>query len=228
MQERGELARHGHHRPFFRVHSPAVGQYQAPAAQITVGTEGTQDVLGTAHQEPAEHRIPPFGDPELGLPRAGLVLAGAQAKVGAHRAAPPKPSGILNGEHVAERGEETHPPDLSELPGLGILRRGHRLESLLDGANLLGEAGEQAQQGAQGLLDLRRELRGDFADEGGSRARRQATTDRFHGPADVIDELGSSADQAVASAELGEIGLGLKAAVTDRLEEGGIESAEPS
>ena len=70
-------------------------------------------------------------------------------------------------------------------------------------------------------------MRRDLADKGGGGACRQAAAHGLHRAADVIDELGAGAHQAVAGAELGEIDLGLSAAVADRLEERRIEAPQP-
>ena len=48
MEEDGQLAGHRHHRSLLGVLASAFGELETPAAEITVRTEGPEDVLGAA------------------------------------------------------------------------------------------------------------------------------------------------------------------------------------
>jgi hypothetical protein len=95
MEERRQLARDCDYRPFLRIAAAAFGEAQAPAAEITVGAKRPEDVLGPADEQAAEHGVAAFGDAQLGLPCAGVVLPRAQAEVCTHRAARPEAARVL-------------------------------------------------------------------------------------------------------------------------------------
>jgi hypothetical protein len=61
-----------------------------------------------------------------------------------------------------------------------------------------------------------------FGCEGCGRDFWQPTAHGFHGSADVIDQLSSCADEALACSELGQVSLRLGTAVADWSQEFGI------
>jgi hypothetical protein len=46
VEQNSKLSGNGNHGSLFGVLASTFGEFQAPAAQIAVGTEGTQDILG--------------------------------------------------------------------------------------------------------------------------------------------------------------------------------------
>ena len=57
MQQHLQLSCRGHDRPLLSVSSTTLRQFQAPAPQITVDTERSQDMLRSLHQQGSQIRI---------------------------------------------------------------------------------------------------------------------------------------------------------------------------
>jgi len=84
VEEDGQLAGHRHHRSLLGVLSPAFGELETPAAKITIGSEGSEYVLGAADEQATQVAVAGLpartpgrcSDAELGIARSGLVPLG--------------------------------------------------------------------------------------------------------------------------------------------------------
>jgi hypothetical protein len=65
MQQQRELSRRGNDGPLLPVFPTALGQLQAPAPQVTVDTEGSQNVLRSLYQQRPQVRIAFLADVHL-------------------------------------------------------------------------------------------------------------------------------------------------------------------
>ena len=65
MQQHCQLSCRGHNRSLLTVSSTALRQFQSPAPEITVGTEWSQDMLRSLHQQRPQIRISLFTDVQL-------------------------------------------------------------------------------------------------------------------------------------------------------------------
>jgi len=120
VEERGELTGHGHHGAFLSVLASAFGEAESPTSEIAIGPEGSEDILGAAHEQATEHGVTAFGDAELGRSRPGVVLAGSYSQVSPDTSAVLEASGIFQREQVAEGGDRPDAGHLAEALGLGV------------------------------------------------------------------------------------------------------------
>jgi hypothetical protein len=72
MQQHRQLACGGDNGSLFSVSSTALGQLQSPASQVAIGTERSQDVLCSLHQQRPQIRIAFFADVQLRLALPGV------------------------------------------------------------------------------------------------------------------------------------------------------------
>jgi len=90
MEQDGQLASDCDDRSLIGALTSAFGEAQTPAAQIAIGAEGAEDVLGTADQEAAQIVVAGLpgrtpgrcGDSKLRVAVAGLIALRDQAQSG--------------------------------------------------------------------------------------------------------------------------------------------------
>jgi hypothetical protein len=97
------------------------GELQAPAAQVTIGSDWTQDVLGGTDKQAAQVGISEFCDAELGVLVTRLVTIGNEAQGGADIPALVEAIGVLKGEDISESGDWTHTADPSQQLSLWVV-----------------------------------------------------------------------------------------------------------
>jgi hypothetical protein len=102
--------------------------------------------MRAADEEAPEHSVAASGSAELGLPRAGVVLAGAEAEIGTDRATASEATRVLQRQYIAERGERADTGHLPQPPGLGIAGAGHRIDGVFQGADLRRDFREECEQ----------------------------------------------------------------------------------
>lgn len=100
---------------------------EPPAAQVTVGTEGTEDVMRTADQQPAQVRGGP--DTAVSLPRR-------EAEIRSNLTAPSKACGILQGQELSIRPDGGRSPRRT-CARVGLLKLGG-VSELVDQADRRG------------------------------------------------------------------------------------------
>src|SRR5713226_10438250 len=79
MQQHRQLARHGNDRSLLPAPPAALGQFQAPAPQIAVHTERSQDMLRPLHQQRAQ-MLPAVGESALKPEDDRSALSGHSGK----------------------------------------------------------------------------------------------------------------------------------------------------
>ena len=62
MKEDGQLAGHRHQRSFLGVLASALGELETPAAQVTIGSEGPENVLGAADEQATQVAVAGLSD----------------------------------------------------------------------------------------------------------------------------------------------------------------------
>jgi pimeloyl-ACP methyl ester carboxylesterase len=226
VQEDGELPRDGDDRAFLRGFAAARGEPEAPAAQISVGAEGAEDVLGTADQEASQQEITRFRDMTFRIARARRAPPRTQTEIAADGATGGEAGGIFQREDEAERRQRGDAGDLREGLRFLICCRDQLLHRAIGLANLAGQRGD--------LLEHRRELRserdgqrrGRLTREALRRTARQAAADGFGAPPHMIHEQRAGADQRVARAHLAQRDLRVGAPMVDGPEELWIDAAQ--
>jgi hypothetical protein len=236
MEEDRELPCDRDERALPRILPSTAGDALAEAAQLTLGTKGSEDVLRRRDPEPAQERVARFGDPQLGIVSARLGAAGPESDLGTDGATRGKARGLLQGEHVAECGERAAAGALLETRRLGILRGGAPGEGGLGRADLGGALGSHPEPPLEGWLKRGGERPGRPAGQRPARAGGQALPgglDRAADvAADVVDEQRAGAHEGIAGAhegiagaDVGEIVLRGFAAVANRGQQRGLRPA---
>src|SRR5215207_9674124 len=78
-------------------------------------SEGTEDVVSTAYQQPCEHLITFLGDAFLtGIPVSRLIFGRHESQISTHAAALFEAVGIFDGEHEGKRRKRPHSLDLPQ------------------------------------------------------------------------------------------------------------------
>ena len=155
MKQDDKLTGDGHDRPLLGILAPAVGELQAPAAQVTIGAGATQDVLRGADEQASQERVAGLGDTELWVAIAGLVPPGNEPASGPSVSALGEAAGVFEREHNGHGGEGPHATDLPECASLRVVLLAEGLDLAVIGPDLRGELGdgfaERKQHGAQRL-----------------------------------------------------------------------------
>src|SRR5580693_8153044 len=112
MQQHGQLSRGGHDGSLLAVSAATRGQLQAPAPQIAVHTEWSQNVLRSLHQQRAQIRIALFADVHLRLALSRVPPSWLQSEITAHVAALGKAMWVLQGQQEGQRDQRAHALDL--------------------------------------------------------------------------------------------------------------------
>src|SRR5580700_9420679 len=105
MQQHGQLSRGGHDGSLLAVSAATRGQLQAPAPQIAVHTEWSQNVLRSLHQQRAQIRIALFADVHLRLALSRVPPSWLQSEITAHVAALGKAMWVLQGQQEGQRDQ---------------------------------------------------------------------------------------------------------------------------
>ena len=113
MEEDCQLSGHRNGGSIPRRHASRLGQPLATATKISVRSEGSEDVAGTADEQSTQERISAFRNPELGLAVTGVALLGNEAKVRSDIAAFREPGGVIDREDEAQRRQRTNSRNLS-------------------------------------------------------------------------------------------------------------------
>src|SRR5947209_2658900 len=87
MKQDGQLAGHGDDGLLSGDLAAARGDSPAEPAQVTVLSEGSQDVVGGVDQQSPQVAVAVFGDASLGIGASGLLTSGDQPQVRPQRAA---------------------------------------------------------------------------------------------------------------------------------------------
>ena len=101
VQHDGELASNGHNGPLLGGLASPLAEGETPPSEVTVFTEGAEDVVSAVDEEGAQEAVSGLGDAKLLLDAPRLPLARTKAKIGTDRAAPLEAFGIL--DHEGER-----------------------------------------------------------------------------------------------------------------------------
>ena len=145
QQQHGEVAGHGHHGLAFGARAAFFGEFEALSPQSAVLTEGAEDVLGAADEEPAQVGVACLADAQLFVGFTGLVAAGHQAEECGDIALALEARGIADGQDEGQRGEQADAADLAEEFALGILFGGHRRDGFLQISDLFGHSIQNAE-----------------------------------------------------------------------------------
>ena len=120
VQQDGELSGDSDDRAFLASRPAMSSKPLAKAAEIAVVSERPEDVLSALHQQTAQIRIALLVDPELRVMLPRVRSCGHQPEIGPDLARAGKPLGLLEAQHVTDRGESPDALDLSEPLALGI------------------------------------------------------------------------------------------------------------
>ena len=116
VHEDRESARNRNHGALLRVLPAACGKDQSVSSQIRVGTEGPQDVVGTADQKTTYERVARLGDPQLRRGVAGVMLTWGESEKGADAPARREPRRIAHREHERKGRDGTNSLDRLQKP----------------------------------------------------------------------------------------------------------------
>jgi len=108
VEEDGQLAGHRHHRSLLGVLASAFGELETPAAQVTIGSEGSEDVLGAADEQATQVAVAGLGDAELGIARSGLVPLGDKTQSGRHLTRLAEAVRVIEGEDIGQGDNGSH------------------------------------------------------------------------------------------------------------------------
>ena len=140
MQQHRQLSRGRHDGSLLAVPPSTFGQFQAPAPEITVRTERTQDVLCSLHQQRPQIRIAFLADVHLWLALPGVSSSGLQPQIAAHVAALAKTIRIFQRQQKGQRDQCAHSLHLLQQRHLGIALLRQLLDALVVLTNLLAQA----------------------------------------------------------------------------------------
>jgi hypothetical protein len=162
MKEDSQLAGHRHHRSLLGVLASAFGELETPAAQVTIGSEGPENVLGAADEQATQVTVTGLpgrtpgrcSDPQLGLAVPGLVPLGDETQSGRHLTRLAEAVRVIEGEDICQGGDWTNPRDLAQ----GVCFRVMLLAELFDlavvGVDLGGKGGDGLNDGEERGLEL--------------------------------------------------------------------------
>src|SRR5580704_351355 len=160
MQQHRQLSRGRHDGSLLPVPSTTLRQLQAPAPEIAVDTEWSQDVLGSLHQQRAQIRITFLADMQLRLALPGVSPSRLQPQIAAHVAALAETMRIFQGQQERQRDQRAYSRDLLQQRHLRITL----LRQLLDPFVVLGDAladrFDRRQQGLKCRLQFRAQTLG--------------------------------------------------------------------
>ena len=145
MKEDGQLAGHRHHRSLLGVLASAFGELETPAAQVTIGSEGSEDVLGAADEQATQVAVAGLpartpgrcSDAELGMARSGLVPLGDETQSGRHLTRLAEAVRVIEGEDICQGGDRANASDLAQVVCFRVML----LAELFDAAKLHGRPG---------------------------------------------------------------------------------------
>ncbi len=90
VEQNSKLSGNGNDRSLFSVLASPFGQLQSPTSQVTVRSEGTEDVLGEGDEQATQEGIASLGDSQLRVMVAGLIPSGDQTDCGSDLPALPE------------------------------------------------------------------------------------------------------------------------------------------
>ena len=216
VQQHRQFAGHRHHRPLLGILPTPAGQLQPPAPQVTVRTEGAQNVLGAPHQQPTQQLIPGFGDPQLRVLRSRFVSARMQPQKATYRAAVAKAMRIFQRQHIGQRGHRPHSLDLPQQFGLRIFLPAGLFNLAVIVLNLAGHRSQHLQQGLQGWTQRLRKLRPPFPGKAPGRARRHPPAQALDRSPHMVDQLRACCHHRIPCPDHRQIRLGLGSPMHDR------------
>ena len=136
MQQHRQLSRGRHDGSLLSVSPATLGQLQAPAPEITVHTERSQNVLRSLHQQRPQIRIAFLADVHLRLALTGVSSSRLQSQIAAHVAALAETMRIFQRQQERQRDQRAHALDLLQQRHLRIAL----LRQFLDPLVVLGDA----------------------------------------------------------------------------------------
>ena len=120
MQQHSETPGHRDNRSFFRVSAATLSECEAPSSQICVGPKRAEHVVCALHQQLSQIHVARFGDAQLGLTVAGVVLARYKAEERADLTTLTKTSWIFERQKEGQSGQVTDSRNLSEVRKLRL------------------------------------------------------------------------------------------------------------
>jgi hypothetical protein len=149
VQEHGELPSHGHHRPLLGVLATPGGYLLSVAPQVRIGAEGSQDVVGAAHQELPQHLLALLGDALLTrIPLPRPIAGWHEPQISTYAAAPFEAVGVLYGQHERERRKRTDPLDLAQELRFWVMLFRDRFQLSLVVADTLRKGADRLKDGS--------------------------------------------------------------------------------
>jgi hypothetical protein len=228
MKQNSQLTSQAHYSSFLSILPTPLGYLQAPTTQIAVLTEGTQDVVGTVHEESAKIAVASLGDMKLRIVLTGLILLRDKAKTGTDFTAFPETMRIFEGENISQGSERSNTADVSKQICFGIMILAELFDLTIISIDLLSKGGDMIQDRSKSRKQiLRYELSYLFM-EAGSGTGRKSSTCGFDHTAHVVDKHGTCAHKDISRADHGQVSLSLLTAVKDRGEKFGIEASQAS
>ena len=114
VEQNSKLSGNGNDSSLFSVLASPFGQLQAPTSQVTVRSEGTEDVLGGGDEQATQEFIASLGDSQLRVMVAGLIPSGDQTDCGSDIAALEEAFWILKREEISQSGDGSNATDISK------------------------------------------------------------------------------------------------------------------
>src|SRR5438270_25856 len=155
MQQHRQLSRGRHDGSLLSVSPATLGQLQAPAPQITVHPEWSQNVLRSLHQQRAQVRVAFLADVHLRLAPPGVPPSRLQSQIAAHVPALAKAMRIFQGQQKRQPDERAYSLHLLQQCHLRITVLRQFFDALVVLANLLTHRFDAPQQRLQRHLQLR-------------------------------------------------------------------------
>ncbi len=223
MQQHGELACYRNDRTLLRVLLPFRCQCQSPTPQVRVRSERSQDVVRRANEKTSEVGVAGLGDSQLRIEIAGLAVSRTQSEVGSDRTTALESLRILQGQNVTQRRQRSDSRDLAQQLRFWVALRGQMFDLRVEPLDLQAQSRDRVEHWRQRWLQLVGKILAHALVEVRRRTDRQTRAHRLHDAAGVIDQLGATDDEGVATAEQGSVGLGDSTAMLDRVQQLGID-----
>jgi hypothetical protein len=188
VKQNSKLPGNSNYGSLFSVLASTFCELQAPATQIAVGTEGTQDILGRGDKQTTQIGIARLGDTQLGIVIAGLIASGDEADGRTDLPAPAEAIGLFKREDEGQGSEWTHTPDPAEQLCLWVAFAAKLFDLLVIGFDLLGEGSDGVEDEGQSRSKGLRDIRSDFVSEAFCCARGQTRARGFDDIAGMVDE----------------------------------------
>ena len=173
VKQHGQLPGDANHGPLFGVLPSPFSKFQSPATQITVWSEGTEDVLSGTDQQAAQVGVSRFCNSQLRVLIAGLVTFWHETECRAYLAAFLEAARLFEGEDEAQGSEWAYAADFSEQFCFRVLILAELFNLSVVFTDLLGEGSDGVEDGEKSRLQGFWNIEPDFVSEAVCGARGQ-------------------------------------------------------